>query len=143
MCLEGAADALREAASAPIPLSWQRMFQPWLDASRTALTHDAAAAAWATGNAMALDEAIAYVQGASAPTSARTPAVDPLTPREREVATLIAHGMSNRQIAERLVITERTVAAHVEHILDKLSFGSRTQIGVWAAHHYPAESSTA
>ena len=58
------------------------------------------------------------------------------------MAALVAQGMSNRQIAERLVITERTVASHVEHILDKLSFGSRTQIGVWAAHHYPAESST-
>ena len=50
--------------------------------------------------------------------------------------------MSNLQIAKRLVITERTVASHVEHILDKLSFGSRTQIGVWTAHHYPAESTT-
>jgi non-specific serine/threonine protein kinase len=58
-----------------------------------------------------------------------------LTPREREVAGLIAQGFSNRQIAERLVITERTVGAHVEHILDKLTFTSRTQIGVWAAAH--------
>ena len=47
----------------------------------------------------------------------------------------------NREIAVRLVITERTAAAHIEHILDKLSFSSRTQIGVWAAHHYPIESS--
>jgi DNA-binding NarL/FixJ family response regulator len=57
----------------------------------------------------------------------------PLTPREQEVAALLARGLSNRQIAERLVITDLTVAAHVEHILDKLSFASRTQIGVWAA----------
>ena len=50
-----------------------------------------------------------------------------------EVATLIARGLTNRQIAEELVVTERTVAAHVEHILNKLDFASRTQIGVWAA----------
>jgi non-specific serine/threonine protein kinase len=58
-----------------------------------------------------------------------------LTLREREVAALVAHGRSNRQIAEALVITERTVAAHVEHILNKLGFSSRTEIGVWAAEH--------
>ena len=80
-------------------------------------------------------------KASSAPTTAPTPDLGPLTPREREVAALVAQGLSNRQIAERLVITERTVAAHMEHILDKLSFSSRTQIGVWAAHHYPIESS--
>jgi DNA-binding NarL/FixJ family response regulator len=46
-----------------------------------------------------------------------------------------AHGRSNRQIGEALVITERTVAAHVEHILDRLGFASRTQIALWAAEH--------
>jgi adenylate cyclase len=57
----------------------------------------------------------------------------PLSAREREVAVLIARGRSNRQIAEELVIAERTVAAHIEHIMTKLDFASRTQIGVWAA----------
>jgi non-specific serine/threonine protein kinase len=66
-----------------------------------------------------------------------------LTPREREVAALIAQGFSNRQIAVRLVITVRTVAAHIEHILDKLSFTSRTQIGVWAVEHDLVGSSPA
>ena len=47
----------------------------------------------------------------------------------------MAQGFSNPRIAERLVITERTVAAHVEHILDRLALTSRTQIGVWAAAH--------
>ena len=60
---------------------------------------------------------------------------DQLTVRQREVAALIAQGRSNRQIGEVLVITERTVAAHVEHTLNKLGFASRTQIGVWAAEH--------
>jgi non-specific serine/threonine protein kinase len=58
---------------------------------------------------------------------------DLLTARELEVAIFVARGLTNRQIAAELVITERTVAAHVEHILDKLGFISRTQIGVWAA----------
>jgi non-specific serine/threonine protein kinase len=142
ICLEGAADAVREAAGAPHGPAWQGMQQLWLQASHGALSRDAAIAAWATGHAMSLDDAVAYAQGSSAPMTAPTPELDPLTPRERQVAALIAQGLSNRQIAEHLVITERTVASHVEHILDKLSFGTRTQIGVWAAHHYPAESST-
>jgi DNA-binding NarL/FixJ family response regulator len=58
-----------------------------------------------------------------------------LSPREREVATLIARGLSNRQIGECLLITRRTAAAHVEHILDKLALTSRTQVGIWAAEH--------
>jgi adenylate cyclase len=57
----------------------------------------------------------------------------PLTEREQEVAALIAQGLTNRRIAEELVVTERTAASHVEHILNKLGFSSRTQIGVWAA----------
>lgn len=51
-----------------------------------------------------------------------------LTAREAEVARLIAEGLSNKAIAARLLIVPRTVEAHVEHILDKLGFSSRTQI---------------
>jgi DNA-binding CsgD family transcriptional regulator/sugar lactone lactonase YvrE len=54
-----------------------------------------------------------------------------LTPREREVAELVAAGLSNRQIAERLVISERTAEAHVEHIRTKLECRSRAQIAAW------------
>ena len=53
---------------------------------------------------------------------------DALTRREREVAGLVAQGMSNREVAERLVISKRTADAHVEHILAKLGFSSRAEI---------------
>ncbi|HEX9925050.1 MAG TPA: response regulator transcription factor, partial [Anaerolineae bacterium] len=59
-------------------------------------------------------------------------AFDGLTRREREVAALIAQGHSNRQIAEGLVLSERTVATHVGNILNKLGFSSRAQIASWA-----------
>ena len=51
------------------------------------------------------------------------------------MVALVARGLSNREIAAQLVITERTAGAHVEHILDKLGFTSRTQIAIWAAEH--------
>jgi DNA-binding CsgD family transcriptional regulator len=56
-----------------------------------------------------------------------------LTTREREVAALIARGESNREIAEGLVVSERTVESHVTNILTKLGFSSRARIAVWAA----------
>ena len=63
-----------------------------------------------------------------------TPGVGPLTPREREVAVLVAGGLTNRQIAERLVISERTAEHHVQGILNKLGVASRSQVAAWVAH---------
>jgi non-specific serine/threonine protein kinase len=65
--------------------------------------------------------------------SALPPAADTLTAREREIASLIADGLSNRDLAERLVISEGTVEVHVKHILSKLNFRSRTQVATWFA----------
>jgi predicted ATPase/DNA-binding CsgD family transcriptional regulator len=59
--------------------------------------------------------------------------VAPLGKREAEVARLVAEGLSNKQIAARLFISEHTVDSHVRNILNKLGFGSRTQIAAWMA----------
>jgi DNA-binding NarL/FixJ family response regulator len=56
-----------------------------------------------------------------------------LTKREREIAALISQGLSNKAVAESLVISPRTVDGHVERILAKLDFTSRTQIASWVA----------
>jgi pimeloyl-ACP methyl ester carboxylesterase/DNA-binding CsgD family transcriptional regulator len=58
-----------------------------------------------------------------------------LSPREREVAQLVALGLSNRDIAQRLYLSERTVDNHVHRILDKLGFGSRVQVATWVARN--------
>ena len=55
-----------------------------------------------------------------------------LTAREREVAVLIAQGKLNREIADTLVVVERTVETHVGNILSKLGFTSRAQIAAWS-----------
>jgi DNA-binding CsgD family transcriptional regulator/tetratricopeptide (TPR) repeat protein len=59
----------------------------------------------------------------------------PLSAREREVAALVAEGLSNREIAERLFIAEKTAAFHVGAILNKLGFDSRAQIAAYVARH--------
>jgi DNA-binding CsgD family transcriptional regulator len=67
------------------------------------------------------------------PAAAPAAASNGLSKREREVAELLATGLSNREIAQRLYLSERTVDNHVHHILDKLGFDSRVQVATWLA----------
>ena len=73
-----------------------------------------------------------YTRATSSPRRAAKQAFGGLTEREREVAVLIAKGKSNREIADQLVVSYRTVETHVRAILSKLAFSSRAQIAVWA-----------
>ena len=63
---------------------------------------------------------------------AATRTASPLSPRESEVASLVALALSNRQIADRLVLSERTVESHVRSILTKLGYATRTEIATWS-----------
>jgi DNA-binding NarL/FixJ family response regulator len=63
------------------------------------------------------------------------PGLEQLTEREREVLRLIAAGLNNREIAERMVISEKTVKTHVSSILSKLDLEDRTQAAIWALKH--------
>jgi predicted ATPase/class 3 adenylate cyclase/DNA-binding CsgD family transcriptional regulator len=98
----------------------------------------------AEGQAMSLNEAVAYAlaadeapirQPSSVEPSATSDASMPLTTREREVAVLIARGLTNREIAQALVITRRTADTHVMNILTKLELHSRAQVAAWAVEH--------
>ncbi|MFI6431005.1 ATP-binding protein [Rhodococcus oryzae] len=104
--------------------------------ARDALGTRAYGEAFRTGAAMSLDEAVAYALGDRCVAQARTtPVVPVLTPRETEVAHLVAAGHSNKAIASMLVISPRTAQGHVEHVLSKLGFTSRTQIAAWIAEN--------
>ena len=63
------------------------------------------------------------------------PKGDGLTPREQEVATLVARGLRNREVAEQLVIAEKTARNHVQRVLEKLGARSRAEIAA-RAHEY-------
>jgi non-specific serine/threonine protein kinase len=71
------------------------------------------------------------------------PAVRP-TPREREVAALVAVGCTNREIGRRLGIAEKTTEVHIRNIMGKLGVHSRAEIAVWAVSHgvYDPEAAT-
>ncbi len=89
----------------------------------------------ARGAALTREEALAYALRERAP-AAHEPApfegrIAPLTRRETEIAHLVAEGLSNKDIAGRLVISQRTAEGHIEHILDKLGFKSRAQVAAW------------
>jgi predicted ATPase/DNA-binding CsgD family transcriptional regulator len=92
------------------------------------------------GAAMSLDNAVAYALNETSikeQTTAGQP--EELTSREREVAQLIAQGMTNKAIAEALVVSQRTAQGHVGSILRKLNFTSRAQIAAWFVELHSGE----
>ncbi len=130
--LAAAAATLRDMGAAPLSPTEAALLERRLAAARNALGHHSRAALATEASGWSIDDAIALaLSGADDGSPGRTG--DPLTARQQEVAVLVGQGLTNRQIAERLVITERAAAAHVEHILDKLGVGSRAQIAAWAA----------
>jgi ATP/maltotriose-dependent transcriptional regulator MalT len=91
-------------------------------------------AAWQRGAEPPTSDAVDMALERSAVPAPRAPADGSgLTKREREVAALIAEGLSNREIAARLVVAQRTAEGHVENILSKLGFTSRAQVAGWLA----------
>ena len=62
----------------------------------------------------------------------------PLSPRELEVARLVAQGLTNKQIGQTLYVSERTAENHVQHILAKLGLRNRSQVAAWASGEHDA-----
>jgi non-specific serine/threonine protein kinase len=118
----------------------RRLRDQWVAATRARLSKGALQVAWAEGRALTLEQAAEQALVPPEPEAPRRPAATrrapgDLTAREQEVASLIARGLTNRQIATELSITEGTAAIHVQHILNKLGFSSRAQVAAWASEH--------
>jgi DNA-binding CsgD family transcriptional regulator len=123
---------------------------------RTRLDEKALAAAWAEGQAMTLDQAVAYAlnplpvpeptspkpeppppaePAPAAPPLAPIPALAELTTRELELLRLVALGLTNAEIAEKLIISQRTVNSHLTSIYSKLGLTSRSAVMRFAMEH--------
>jgi len=146
--LLAAADALRAGLGAPLAQSDRREYDRTLEGLKAALPPAEFEEVWRIGRTLDLDAAIQLTldaPGSPGPVMPRQAVKgrDTLTPREREVAVLIARGLSNREIAAKLRVAERTAISHVEHIMNKLGIHSRAQIAAWAVRQgfdVPADS---
>lgn len=128
--LTSAAEALRKGIGVELAPEWRQAADDTLSAGRAKLSREAAEAAWRQGATMNVDEAVRFAIGA--PAVATQKDGSPLTAREKQVAVLVADGLTNGEIAARLKMAERTADAHVEHIRNKLGLRTRAQIAVWA-----------
>jgi len=92
-------------------------------------------AIWNEGQGMNSARALEYALGEERHAAEVAADAGPLSRREREVAAMVATGLTNRQIAVRLFIAERTAEGHVERIRNKLGVRSRTEVATWAVAH--------
>jgi DNA-binding CsgD family transcriptional regulator len=131
----GHAESVRAPIGSVIDPADQSDYTHIISRLRSDLGKNAFAALWAEGKQMRLEEVIecALQEPESLSETARleTEKFGGLTRREREVATWIAQGKSNREIAEAMTVGVKTVETYVTRILNKLNFDSRVQIATW------------
>jgi DNA-binding CsgD family transcriptional regulator len=141
--LSGAAEALRKALGHPVqPLKNVHYdYDSYIATIRAELGEAAFEAAFSEGERMSPEQAIEYALSSEEPAPLAPPSPEEppsaLSRREREVALLVARGLTNRQIASQLSISERTVTTHVDHILTKLGAASRAQVAAWVVEQRP------
>lgn len=140
--LFGAATGFRESTARTISPADRKALVRDLDRTRSELPRSSFADAWSRGLAMSFDEAVGFARS-----TARGMAHGPqgqrgsiLTPREHEIAQLVGLAMTNRQIADQLVVSTGTVRIHVERILGKLGLTSRVQIATWVVGEHQADA---
>jgi len=112
--------------------------EQYLETASEALSPAARQAAWAEGAAMSLGQAVDYALHRGSRDGNVPERTGGLTPRELEVAGLVARGLTNREIAAELVISGGTAKRHVENILTKLGMASRRELRLWQTQQEPA-----
>jgi predicted ATPase/DNA-binding CsgD family transcriptional regulator len=141
--LWGASEALREASGIPVPLVEQADYERAVSAALATLGERAFALAWSQGRTMTAEQALAAQGQTPVPVrSSRTisttsiPYPDNLTVREVEVLRLLAGGLTDLKIAEKLVLSPRTVHTHISSIYAKLGVTSRSAATRYAIEHH-------
>ncbi|WP_067918433.1 ATP-binding protein [Actinomadura rubrobrunea] len=143
--LLSAAGALRGELGVPAPDHLRPALDDLVERARIRLGGAAFGAAWDEGRRTSARRAIATALQ-PVPQDARTPRrfdlelVSPLTQREHEVAELVAHGLTNREIARRLGIAEWTAVNHLRKIMRKLNCSSRVHVANWVTHRQTQEN---
>ena len=132
--LWGADETIREAIGATVRALYRADYDHGLTAARETLGDAAFTAAWGTGRKMTLEEAVAYALE-EVPELPPTTYPAGLTAREVEVLKLVAQGLTNAKVAERLVLSPRTVNAHLRTIYGKIRVSSRAAATRFAVEH--------
>jgi non-specific serine/threonine protein kinase len=133
--LLGAAAALREMTGASLPRPEREQLEGVRRRVEKQLSPQALEREHARGRALVSDQAADYAllldADADFTAAERRGTVPLLSNRERQVAVLVAQGLTNRQIANRLALTHRTIGTHLEHIFAKLGVQARAEVAVW------------
>ena len=129
--LAAAAAAIYPGHAGPLDRYPRQQLDAHIASARAALGSRAADVAWSSGSAMDAGAAVAYAQqieqpGESGPSLSR---------RERQIVSLLTRGLSNKQIASALAISERTAEGHVERARNKLGLANRAQVAAWGVEH--------
>lgn len=134
--LLGATDMLRMQGGYRVSPFIRPLVEQATQLAKAQLGNERYSRALREGTQLDNDAALALALGTKAVRAAgpRPKTADPLSKRERQIAELAAEGLSNKEIASRLFVSERTVETHIYNILNKYGISSRTKIGAWLRH---------
>jgi DNA-binding NarL/FixJ family response regulator len=131
--LLAASDAGRERGGYPRRTLDRPGHEALVAAVRSALGDEVFAEAWTAGEQLSLDEAAAYASRSRGPRQRPAHGWNSLTPTEQQVVALVAEGLTNPQIAERLFVSRATVKTHLSHVSTKLDVTTRAQLAALAS----------
>jgi predicted ATPase/DNA-binding CsgD family transcriptional regulator len=134
LTLFGAAARMRDESATPLGPPWEARVRRAIQDARTGVSGREADSAWATGYSMSAGTILSDVRGRYGK-GKRAALPGGLSRRELEIARLVATGMTNRAIAEKLFLAERTVESHMDHIMGKLDLTNRTELASWLIEH--------